>query len=130
MRKEHLNIVGREFFQVSLVTYLGLTLGETLRPGFVSNFFNLNYVLLVVLVSGVVMVLTEPAEGQVGQIVAKAQEEVRKAIHRLPTRPTPKRTIDGVRRVAKPLQEPSAMAKPIHRPLQHVQKSQKPRQLG
>jgi hypothetical protein len=53
-------IVAREFFQVSLVTYLLLTLAETLKTGFVSNFFNLNYLLIIVLVTGVAMVLTEP----------------------------------------------------------------------
>jgi hypothetical protein len=60
--KNNINIVGREFFQVFLVTYLLLTLAETWRQGFVSNFFNMNWLLLVVLVSGVAMVLTEPAE--------------------------------------------------------------------
>jgi hypothetical protein len=57
-----INIVGREFFQVFLVTYLLLTLTETWRQGFVSNFFNMNWLLLIVLVSGVAMVLTEPEE--------------------------------------------------------------------
>jgi hypothetical protein len=42
-----------------LVTYLLLTLAETYREGFVSNFFNINYLLAVVLFSGVAMVLTE-----------------------------------------------------------------------
>jgi hypothetical protein len=56
------NTVSKEFFQVLLATYLLLTLTEIYREGFVSNFFNTNYLLLVVLISGVAMVLTEPAE--------------------------------------------------------------------
>jgi hypothetical protein len=60
--KNGINIVGREFFQVFFVTYLLLTLAETFREGFVSNFFNMNWLLLVVLVSGIMMVLTEPAD--------------------------------------------------------------------
>lgn len=55
-----ISIIGQEVFQASLVTYLLLTLAETFREGFVSNFFNMNYLLLVVLVIGVAMVLTEP----------------------------------------------------------------------
>jgi hypothetical protein len=60
--KNLINISSREFFQVFLVTYLLLTLMETFREGFVSNFFNMNYLLLIVLVSGVAMVLTEPEQ--------------------------------------------------------------------
>jgi hypothetical protein len=56
------NIAGREIFQVALVTYLLLTLAETLKEGFVSNFFNMNYLLLVVFVTGLAMVLTEPPD--------------------------------------------------------------------
>jgi hypothetical protein len=57
--KNTVNISSREFFQVFLVTYLLLTLAETFREGFVSNFFNINYLLAVVLISGVAMVFTE-----------------------------------------------------------------------
>ncbi len=53
------NIIGHELFQSSLITYLLLTLAESLKDGYVSNFFNLNYLLLVVLVTGVAMVLTD-----------------------------------------------------------------------
>lgn len=56
------NIVTKEFFQATLVTYLLLTLAETLKEGFVSNFFNMNYLLVAVLVSGVAMVLSETPE--------------------------------------------------------------------
>jgi hypothetical protein len=57
--KNAVNVSSREFFQVFLVTYLLLTLAETFREGFVSNFFNINYLLAVVLISGVAMVFTE-----------------------------------------------------------------------
>jgi regulator of PEP synthase PpsR (kinase-PPPase family) len=54
-----INIASKEFFQAALVTYLLLTLAETVKEGVVSNFFNMNYLLLLVLVTGVAMVLTE-----------------------------------------------------------------------
>lgn len=74
--KQTINIASREFFQTSLVTYLLLTLAETLSEGFVSNFFNMNYLLLVVLVTGIVMVLTEPPESPVGQAVTAGREKL------------------------------------------------------
>jgi hypothetical protein len=58
-----------------LVTYLLLTLAETFREGFVSNFFNINYLLAVVLVSGVAMVLTESEVS-----VKKFRKRVSKAV--------------------------------------------------
>ncbi|SRR6266403_2262056 len=56
--KPKLHIIAEEFFQFSLITYLILFLTETLQTGFVSNFFNLNILLEIVLASGVIMVLT------------------------------------------------------------------------
>lgn len=53
-----INIVSKELFQVSLITYLLLLLAETVKTGFVSLFFNLNWLLMVVLLSGIGMVLT------------------------------------------------------------------------
>jgi hypothetical protein len=72
--KKLINVSSREFFQVFLVTYLLLTLAETFREGFVSNFFNINYLLGVVLVSGVAMVLTETEQKKVKfhKLAAKA----------------------------------------------------------
>jgi hypothetical protein len=58
--REHVFLAGREFFQNALVAYLLLVVAETLKEGVVSNFFNLNWLLGVVLVSGVVMVLADP----------------------------------------------------------------------
>jgi hypothetical protein len=54
-----LKIFITEFFQVSLVTYLVLLLLETVSPGYVSNVFNLNILLGVVLVSGILMVISD-----------------------------------------------------------------------
>ncbi len=57
--KAKLRIFITEFFQVSLVTYLILLLLETVSPGYVSNVFELNYLLGVVLVSGILMVISD-----------------------------------------------------------------------
>jgi hypothetical protein len=70
-----IHTISREFFQVFLVTYLLLTLAETFREGFVSNFFNINYLLAVVLISGVAMVLTESEV-----TVKKLRKRVSKAV--------------------------------------------------
>jgi hypothetical protein len=88
--KNAVNVSSREFFQVFLVTYLLLTLAETYREGFVSNFFNINYLLAVVLVSGVAMVLTETEQKQVklhklaagAVIVLTSRQERREMIKR------------------------------------------------
>jgi hypothetical protein len=53
-----IHLLAEEFFQYSLITYLILLLAETIKEGFVSFFFNLNILLIVVLASGVIMVLT------------------------------------------------------------------------
>ena len=52
-----IGIVINELFQVSLVTYLILHIWETLDSGAVSNVFNLNYLLGIVLISGILKVL-------------------------------------------------------------------------
>lgn len=54
-------MVASEIFQISLLTYLILALLESLKPGFISYFFNLNILLGVVLVCGIVSVLPLPA---------------------------------------------------------------------
>jgi len=56
--KLKLNLISGEIFKYSLITYLLLILTETLQEGFVSYFFNLNILLVVVLINGVIMVLT------------------------------------------------------------------------
>lgn len=40
-------------FQLALVSYLGFYLIENLKPGFVSDYFNLNIVLYVTIISGI-----------------------------------------------------------------------------
>jgi hypothetical protein len=56
MNKTHLGIIGKEVFEVSLIFYLLLFTADFIRPGVVSNFLNLNYVLLVVLISTLMFV--------------------------------------------------------------------------
>jgi hypothetical protein len=94
--RSNINIIGREFFQVSLVTYLLLTLTEAIQEGFVSNFFNMNYLLIVVLITGVAMVLTEPAESEIRRAVTAASNtmaEAGRTVRRQVFRPT----VDTVR---------------------------------
>ena len=93
--KQAVNISSREFFQTSLVTYLLLTLAETLSEGFVSNFFNMNYLLLVVLVTGVVMVLTEAPESPVARVVTAGREKLVTAARSVTPAP-PRRSVGGV----------------------------------
>lgn len=57
-----MHLVAEEFFQYSLITYLILLFAETIKEGFVSFFFDLNILLVVVLLSGVIMVLTHHEE--------------------------------------------------------------------
>jgi uncharacterized membrane protein len=54
----NLHIISSELFQISLVTYLALLLLETVISGFVTFFFNLNWLLIVVVISGILMVAT------------------------------------------------------------------------
>jgi len=56
----YIHIVGKEFFQVALITYLILVVADTVRAGAVSNFFSLNILLIIVLITGSAMVITEP----------------------------------------------------------------------
>lgn len=52
-------VVAREFFQGLLLTYMIFTVIETISEGMVSNYFNLNYLLLSILIFGVTMVMVE-----------------------------------------------------------------------
>ena len=63
--RNKLYIASNELFQAALLTYMILTVVETLRQGTVSNFFNMNYLLAIVLVVGMVMVTTESIKKQV-----------------------------------------------------------------
>ena len=53
--KQRLYIIFHEVFQYSLITYLVLTLIESMKEGFVSNFFNSNILLIPLLISGILM---------------------------------------------------------------------------
>ena len=52
-------VISRELFQVILVSYLLLTVAETFRPGSVSNFFSLNYLLIGALITGISMTMSD-----------------------------------------------------------------------
>ncbi len=69
--KLNLGIIAEEAFHVFLVTYLFLLLVETIKPDFVSYFFNLNILLGVVLATGIVMAIcTEEKEAVATQDVS------------------------------------------------------------
>lgn len=53
--KSTLGIISQELFNISLITYLVLLLIETLNKGFVTDFFNLNLLLAIVLISGLIL---------------------------------------------------------------------------
>lgn len=57
--KIKLHIIAEEFFQYSLVTYLFLLIAESLKEGLVSLFFNFNVLLIIVILSGLIMALTD-----------------------------------------------------------------------
>lgn len=56
-RKIKIYVISQELFQFSLITYLILFIFEVFKEGFVSNFFNINILLVIVLASGMGMVL-------------------------------------------------------------------------
>lgn len=53
-----IHFIAKEIFQYSLLTYLILFLTEMIKQGLVSFFFNLNILLFIVLLSSIIMVLT------------------------------------------------------------------------
>jgi hypothetical protein len=60
--KRYTGIISRDLFQVLLLTYLFLLLLEAVKSNFVSYFFNLNIMLLLVLLSGLLASLTYTSE--------------------------------------------------------------------
>jgi len=93
-----INVINREFFQVLLITYLCFTLAEATQEGFVSNFFNMNYLLLAVLGTGIAMVVTEPPESEIRRAVETATTEVARAsqaVHNRVVRPA----VDTIRTI-------------------------------
>jgi hypothetical protein len=63
--KTYTGVISKDLFQVSLVTYLILLLLETIKTGFVTFFFDLNILLWITLVSGILMVLTYKEETKI-----------------------------------------------------------------
>jgi len=62
MLKRHTQILSEELFNISLTSYLLLLLVETMQEGFISYFFDLNWLLAAVLVSGIATSMLGPAE--------------------------------------------------------------------
>lgn len=57
--KDKLHIVSKEFFQAGLITYAALLANDLVYVGTVSNFFDLNHLLLLVLIAGIFMAMTD-----------------------------------------------------------------------
>lgn len=57
--RPYLYIFSKELFSASLLVYLVLLILETIKSGFVTFFFNINIILILVLISGIIMVVTE-----------------------------------------------------------------------
>jgi hypothetical protein len=53
-----ISIVCKELFQVSLITYLILLVTELIKKESISYFFNLNYLMIIVVLSGILMLIT------------------------------------------------------------------------
>lgn len=59
--------VVREVFQVSLIAYLVFYLIEDFKVGFITNYFNLNILLILTIISGIITVLLEEKETSFGE---------------------------------------------------------------
>ncbi len=53
LKKDNLSIIFEEVFQVMLSGYLIFLLAETIKEGIISNYFNLNILLIIIIVSGI-----------------------------------------------------------------------------
>src|SRR3989344_5801582 len=51
--KNKMVVIGEELFQVSLITYLIFLIIETIQEGFVTNFFSINILLILILIGGI-----------------------------------------------------------------------------
>lgn len=58
--------LNQELFSSLLITYLLLLLGETLWEGFVTPYFNINNLLVIVIISGAIAVLTGKETNETG----------------------------------------------------------------
>jgi hypothetical protein len=54
--------ISSEIFVLSLISYLALFLLEEIKTGFVSNFINMNYILVLVIVTGTITALSKPSK--------------------------------------------------------------------
>ena len=57
--KRAVHIIVRELFQFSIIIYLILFLAELMKEGFVSYFFNPSILLIVIIISGISMIITQ-----------------------------------------------------------------------
>jgi len=60
--KVKIHFITKEIFYYSFAAYLILLFVETIKEGFVSFFFNITILLVIVLISGIVMVATDTKE--------------------------------------------------------------------
>ena len=51
--KNKMVVIGEELFQTALITYLILLIIETIQEGFVTNFFSINILLILILIGGI-----------------------------------------------------------------------------
>jgi Na+/citrate or Na+/malate symporter len=66
--------LNQEFFSTLLITYLLLLLAETIWEGRVSAFMNINYLLIIIIISGAISVLTEKEEEKTEQFELKTKD--------------------------------------------------------
>ncbi len=59
MTREEIYLMSREFFKITLITYILLSVAEFVFPGSVSNFFNKNMLLILVICTGILMIFTQ-----------------------------------------------------------------------
>lgn len=63
--------LAKDIFEVSLVSYLIFYLIDQIKQGFVSDFFNLNYILGVAIVSGIISAFSKEEESSTGPVEEK-----------------------------------------------------------
>ncbi|MCE8423806.1 MAG: hypothetical protein J5U17_04905 [Candidatus Methanoperedens sp.] len=66
--------LNHEFFSTLLITYLLLLLAETIWEGRVSAYININYLLIIVIISGAVSVLTQKEEEKPEKVELKTKD--------------------------------------------------------
>jgi hypothetical protein len=66
--------LNHELFSTLLITYLLLLLAETIWEGRVSAFMNINYLLIIVIISGAISVLTQKEEKKPEKVELKKKD--------------------------------------------------------